>query len=68
MPKFKKVCYNDWVTHFNTISKDKDIWYKTIQMEPPRFPWFDDTKLSRNDLKLFLRIRSGHYPSAKFPT
>lgn len=29
-------------------------------------PWFDNSRFSRTYIKLALRLRSGHYPSAKF--
>lgn len=66
VPKVKNMCFDDWIKNFEKTSKDKGIWYRTIQREPPRVPWFDDANLSRNYVKLALRIRSGHYPSAKF--
>lgn len=64
--KFKSVCFNSWKEHFLKISLDKGIWYKSIQGQPSRVPWFENTKLDRNYVKLILRLRSGHYPSAKF--
>jgi ribonuclease HI len=63
---FKVKCFLEWQSHFDNKSKDKGIWYKTIQNRLPRKPWFDDSNLSRIYIKLALRLRSGHYPSAKF--
>ncbi|KAJ8721719.1 hypothetical protein PYW07_002494 [Mythimna separata] len=66
IPKVKMKCNKFWKKYFNEKSETKGIWYKTIQHEPPRYLWFDDGKLSRSYVKLALRLRSGHYPSAKF--
>ena len=64
--KFRNVCFDEWKKYFNELSKEKGIWYKIIQNEPPREPWFDDKCLNRSYIKLALRLRSGHFPSAKF--
>jgi hypothetical protein len=66
LPKFKITCFNHWIQHFNKKSKDKGIWYKIIQPEPPRVPWFNDPSIKRSYIKLVSRLRSGNYPSAKF--
>lgn len=64
LPKFKNYCYNEWKEMFK--SKDKGLWYKTIQSEPPRVPWFSDFKVSRRMLVTSFRIRSGHMPLRAF--
>ncbi|KAJ8711454.1 hypothetical protein PYW07_008696 [Mythimna separata] len=66
IPRCKVICYNSWKQYFVNVSQKKGIWYRTIQSEPPRAPWFDDCQLNKNYVKLVLRLRSGHYPSAKF--
>lgn len=64
--KFKVQCQKAWKEYFDERSKTKGIWYKSIQSEPPRIPWFVNSKISRQKLKFILRIRSGHVPSGKF--
>lgn len=66
LSKYKNKCYIDWKIHFNELSKSKGIWYKTIQCEPARIPWFHCSKLSRSYLVLAFRLRSGHMPLKKF--
>ncbi|KAL0841117.1 hypothetical protein ABMA28_014874 [Loxostege sticticalis] len=63
---FKDACRKCWKEHFDERSIIKGIWYKTIQCEPPRIPWFSNCNLDRKTLKLMLRIRSGHIPSRRF--
>lgn len=62
LSQFKKHCYDEWKTHFDDICKCKGIWYKIIQNEPPRFPWFNNYDLNRNVLVTAHRLRSGHMP------
>ncbi|XP_052756195.1 uncharacterized protein LOC128201897 [Galleria mellonella] len=45
--KLKNQCQKDWKEYFNEISKEKGIWYKTIQAEPPHIPWFCGIKINR---------------------
>ncbi|XP_063549070.1 uncharacterized protein LOC134756171 [Cydia strobilella] len=52
--------------HFGERSKEKGMWYKTMQSEPPHLPWFTNSNLSRQLIKIGLRLRSGHIPSKKF--
>uniref|UniRef100_A0A2H1W033 SFRICE_025130 n=1 Tax=Spodoptera frugiperda TaxID=7108 RepID=A0A2H1W033_SPOFR len=62
LPKYKLECFKDWKEYFNKTSLEKGIWYKTIQCEPPRIPWFVNTKLSRKFVIIAHRLRSGHIP------
>jgi ribonuclease HI len=66
LPKFKSKCYELWKTHFDEKSLHKGIWYKTMQSEPPRIPWFASVSLSRRCVVTLLRLRSGHILSNKF--
>ncbi|XP_045764998.1 uncharacterized protein LOC123876011 [Maniola jurtina] len=43
--KFKIICFKNWDEYFNERSLDKGIWYRTIQSEPPRIPWFVNSKI-----------------------
>lgn len=63
---FKKVVYDEWKEYFNERSKEKGIWYKAIQSEPPRIPWFGDIKINRSEVVLAHRLRSGHIPLNRF--
>lgn len=64
--KFKNKCYFTFKEYFDERSKEKGIWFKTIQCQPPRIPWFYNSKLSRTYIVAIDRLRSGHYPSKKF--
>lgn len=66
LPKFKIICHENWKEHFDRMSVEKGIWYKTIQSQPPRFPWFTSSHLSRKLVVTAHRIRSGHIPCNKF--
>lgn len=62
----KLQCQNAWNEHFDERSVSAGVWYKTIQSSPPRIPWFDRCEMSRNNIVLAMRIRSGHIPTNKF--
>lgn len=62
----KIYCSDMWKTYFDERSVEKGIWYRTIQNDPCRIPWFDECKLSRNMLTTAFRLRSGHIPLNKF--
>lgn len=64
--KVKEICREQWQEHFNERSKVKGIWYKTIQCELPRGPWFEELPFVRKHVVYLLRLRSGHIPSNKF--
>jgi ribonuclease HI len=66
LPKFKKKCAHKFKQYFDERSTEKGIWFKTIQCQPPRIPWFYNYKLSRREIVELHRLRSGHYPSNKF--
>ncbi|XP_063395680.1 uncharacterized protein LOC134680480 [Cydia fagiglandana] len=55
-----------WKVHFDERCKEKGIWYRTMQCEPPHIPWFMNARLSRKLIKIGLRLRSGHIPLKKF--
>ncbi|CAH2105345.1 unnamed protein product [Euphydryas editha] len=56
----------NWKEYFNKRSVEKGIWYKTIQNEPPKIPWFYNAHLSRQMLVTSLRLRTGHIPMNAF--
>lgn len=66
LPKYKIECSNNWKEYFNKMSLEKGIWYKTLQCEPPRIPWFANIKLNRKFVIIAHRLRSGHVPLNKF--
>uniref|UniRef100_A0A2A4JBT8 RNase H type-1 domain-containing protein n=1 Tax=Heliothis virescens TaxID=7102 RepID=A0A2A4JBT8_HELVI len=66
LPKFKNKCYDEWKEYFDKRSLDKGIWYKTIQSQPFRVPWFVDSNLGRKFVVIAHRLRSGHIPCNKF--
>ncbi|CAK1602214.1 unnamed protein product [Parnassius mnemosyne] len=39
--KYKEKCYALWKEYFDKRSQEKGIWYKTIQSQPPKVPWFN---------------------------
>ncbi|XP_061706714.1 uncharacterized protein LOC133517414 [Cydia pomonella] len=55
-----------WKEHFDERCKEKGVWYKTMQCEPPHIPWFAKADLSRKLIKIALRLCSGHIPLNKF--
>ncbi|KAJ8737184.1 hypothetical protein PYW07_000455 [Mythimna separata] len=63
--KAKQKCLELWQEYFDKRSKEKGIWYRTIQPEISRVPWID-CNLNRNLITIALRLRSGHIPSNKF--
>ncbi|RVE49502.1 hypothetical protein evm_005843 [Chilo suppressalis] len=66
LSKYIKSCYLNWKEYFDEISKEKGIWYKTIQSQPLRIPWFINLTSSRHFVVTSNRLRSGHYPCNKF--
>lgn len=66
LPKFKNKCYDDWKEYFDKRSLEKGIWYKTLQGQPFRVPWFLNSNLSRKLVVTAHRLRSGHIPCNKF--
>lgn len=63
---YLKKCFSKYKEYFDERSKEKGIWYKTIQCQPPPIPWFVKASISRSNIILAHRIRSGHIPSKKF--
>lgn len=61
----KNKCFDLWQEYFDERSKEKGIWYRTIQPEISRVPWID-CDLNKNLMTIALRLRSGHIPSNKF--
>ncbi|KAF9417392.1 hypothetical protein HW555_005489 [Spodoptera exigua] len=55
-----------WKEYFDKRSEEKGIWYKTIQSEPPKIPWFTEVKMNRQLLVTCLRLRTGHIPMNAF--
>lgn len=66
LPIVKKKCHLMWTEYFNERSKDKGIWYRTMQSEPPRIPWFGSNSTNRRYAVIAHRLRSGHIPLNKF--
>lgn len=66
LPKYKNKSHEFWKEYFNVRSKDKGIWYKSIVSEPPRIPWFCNTRLNRKLVVTAHRLRSGHMPLNSF--
>lgn len=64
--KYKYKVFEKWKNHFVNISECKGIWYRIVQSEPPRIPWFVNSKLKRCLIVTAHRLRSGHIPLAKF--
>ncbi|KAF9423221.1 hypothetical protein HW555_001290 [Spodoptera exigua] len=61
----KNECFGLWQEYFDERSKEKGIWYRTIQPEISRVPWID-CELNKTCITIALRLRSGHTPSNKF--
>lgn len=66
LSKFIVLVTSSWKLYFDERSRVKGIWYRTLQCEPHRVPWFETVKMKRSQIKLAFRIRSGHYPCGKF--
>lgn len=64
--KYKTGIYNLWKEYFNERSKEKGIWYRTLQCQPPPIPWFLNVNVSRHKIVIAHRLRSGHMPLNKF--
>ncbi|KAL0878791.1 hypothetical protein ABMA27_003821 [Loxostege sticticalis] len=62
----KEFCYQLWKEYFDLRSREKGIWYKTIQPKPLMIPWIDNCLLNRKYIVTAMRLRSGHIPSRKF--
>lgn len=59
-------CRESWREFFDLRSREKGIWYRTVQPQLPRSPWFDECGLNRTDTVLAMRLRCGHMPLNKF--
>ncbi|KAL0881953.1 hypothetical protein ABMA27_001708 [Loxostege sticticalis] len=66
LSKYKAKTHNIFKEYFDERSLEKGIWYKTIQCQPPRIPWFTKQKMKRAFVVTALRLRSGHMPLNKF--
>lgn len=66
LAQVRESIYKLWKTAFCQTSREKGIWYGTIVREPPRVPWFSACSLSKRELILCMRIRSGHVPLGAF--
>ncbi|CAH2091702.1 unnamed protein product [Euphydryas editha] len=64
--KYKRKCYNIFKEYFDERSLSKGIWYRTIQCEPPRIPWFYATSMNRQQVVSACRLRAGHMPVKSF--
>ncbi|CAH2094223.1 unnamed protein product [Euphydryas editha] len=62
----RKICFELWTEYFDERSKEKGIWYKTIQPQPPGISWIDNLSMKRTDVTLMMRLRSGHIPLNRF--
>lgn len=62
----KKQCLVEWQEYFDLRSRERGIWFRTIQPQVSYYPWIDQAPYNRNRLKTALRLRSGHIPSNKF--
>lgn len=62
----KMQCQKDWKTYFDERSTLTGIWYRSMQAEPPRIPWFKNLRLSRKLIVIAHRLRSGHIPLNRF--
>lgn len=65
LPKYNKMYYDHWREYFDERSRTKGIWYKIIQSQPPRLPWFMGD-ICRKHVVIAHRLRSGHMPLKKF--
>lgn len=65
LPKYKRVCFENWREYFDERSKSKGIWYRTLQSQPHRSPWFVGD-VSRKLVVIAHRLRSGHIPLRVF--
>lgn len=62
----KRQCKEMWQEYFNLRSRDKGIWYRTIQPHIPQYSWVEQNGLNRKVTQMALRLRSGHIPTNKF--
>lgn len=65
IPKFKDKCFVIWKEYFDERSKSKGVWYKIMQSQPHRSPWFVGN-VNRKSVVVAHRLRSGHIPLRKF--
>lgn len=64
--KYKYKVFEKWKMHYLSTSESKGIWYRIVQCEPPRIPWFVNTRFKRCLIVTAHRLRTGHIPLAKF--
>ncbi|KAG6445231.1 hypothetical protein O3G_MSEX003784 [Manduca sexta] len=62
----KNLCRQRWNEYYEEQSKTKGIWYKTMQAEPLRYPWFEKRRIDRKHVVALLRMRAGHIPTNTF--
>ncbi|CAB3258675.1 unnamed protein product [Arctia plantaginis] len=62
----KEKCHMCWQEYFDERSREKGIWYRTIQPQVPKYPWIENVELNRKALVTALRLRTGHIASKKF--
>lgn len=62
----KERCTKIWHEYFDERSRNKCIWYKTIQTEPPGTSCLDSIDIGRRDTMNALRFRPGHMPLKNF--
>lgn len=55
-----------WQEYFDERSRQKGIWFRTIQPLIAKYPWIDNSTMNRKTLVTALRLRSAHIPSNKF--
>lgn len=66
IPWIKQQNFDLFKEYFDIRSREKGIWYRTIQPQPMRYPWIDNSSLNRVDTVTALRLRTGHIPCNKF--
>ncbi|KAL4714030.1 hypothetical protein ACJJTC_008384 [Scirpophaga incertulas] len=50
LPDLRRKCFSMWSEYFDERSRSKGIWYKTIQPNILRIPWFHESDLTRSDI------------------
>lgn len=58
--KINFICNNMWNNHFEMLSTNKGLWYRKLQKEPFKRPWFTEVNLKRSEMRIIFRLRSGH--------
>lgn len=66
IPLLKNHIFELWREDMDNKSLNKGLWYKTIQYEPFRYPWYESCRLDRASLVIAFRLRSGHIPLNRF--